>query len=66
MQPRPISGGKFSPQPPVRLQPPGGIRRGRPILGYMKKGGKIKKTGAYILHKGETVRARVKKSMGKC
>lgn len=26
-----------------------------PIIGSFKKGGKVKKTGAYILHKGETV-----------
>lgn len=26
-----------------------------PILGSFKKGGKVKKTGAYILHKGEKV-----------
>jgi hypothetical protein len=26
-----------------------------PVLGSFKKGGRVKKTGAYILHKGETV-----------
>ena len=26
-----------------------------PIIGSFKKGGKVKKTGAYILHQGETV-----------
>jgi hypothetical protein len=26
-----------------------------PIIGSFKKGGKVKKTGAYILHKGEKV-----------
>lgn len=29
----------------------------RPILGSMKKGGKVKKTGVYKLHAGETVMA---------
>lgn len=28
---------------------------GIPIIGSFKKGGKVKKTGAYILHKGERV-----------
>lgn len=32
-----------------------------PIIGSFKKGGYVKKTGAYILHKGETVIAVRKK-----
>ena len=42
--------------------------KGRPILGSFKKGGKVKKTGLYQLHKGEKVtplRAKVKATMGK-
>lgn len=31
------------------------LARQIPIIGSFKKGGKVKKTGAYLLHKGETV-----------
>lgn len=31
------------------------IAKSIPILGSFKKGGKVKKTGAYLLHKGERV-----------
>lgn len=44
----------------------------RPILGSYKKGGKVKKTGLYVLHKGEEVqtkksvlREKVRATMGK-
>ena len=30
----------------------------RPILGSYKKGGKVKKTGLYMLHKGEKVQTK--------
>jgi hypothetical protein len=36
------------PAPPMRMQQPR-------VMGSMKKGGKIKKTGVYKLHKGEKV-----------
>lgn len=37
---------------------PGPVRGyGRPLLGSFKKGGKVKKTGVYKLHKGERVMA---------
>ncbi len=38
-----------------RLAGPFAGRPGMPLLGSMKKGGKVKKTGAYKLHKGEKV-----------
>ena len=31
------------------------ILQGSPVLGFFKKGGKVKKTGLYRLHRGETV-----------
>jgi hypothetical protein len=40
------------PQDP-RMQPP--VVQGPRMLGSFKKGGKVKKTGAYKLHKGEKV-----------
>jgi hypothetical protein len=33
----------------------GGYQPGGPMLGSFKKGGKVKKTGKYKLHKGEKV-----------
>lgn len=67
LSPRPIIGGTTNPTGP--------ILRTRPILGSYKKGTKrVKRTGAYMLHKDEAVlnkkdaqsmRAKVKATMGK-
>lgn len=60
--PRPISGGGMA-RPvggPMRAPQPmepmnqGGMQRPR-LIGSFKRGGRVKKTGAYKLHKGETV-----------
>jgi hypothetical protein len=59
------SGGRFGPLPLQRgpMQPMGGPRFGSlQPLGSFKKGGKVKKTGLYKLHKGERV---MRAGMGK-
>jgi hypothetical protein len=61
--PRPISGGGMarpvggparSPQATETLNQ-GGMQPARNLIGSFKKGGRVKKTGAYKLHKGEQV-----------
>lgn len=39
--------------------------REEPVLGSFKKGGKVKKTGLYKLHKGEKVVRKGKKKKGR-
>ena len=50
----PVMRGQFGVGPMAGAQR-GGPRMQKPI-GSMKKGGKVKKTGLYKLHKGETVK----------
>lgn len=45
---------KYAPKAPIKLKPGLGAPK-QPILGSFKKGGKVKKTGLYKLHKGEKV-----------
>lgn len=64
LNPRPQLGGIQAPQgtggfyPGMAARPisrPMGYPRARPVLGSMKNGGKINKTGLYKLHAGEKV-----------
>lgn len=66
-----FGGGIRYPNPVSRLEPPMAgpqspvvaprtpvmpVGPARPVLGVMHKGGRVKKTGAYLLKKGETVK----------